>query len=469
MKKIAQYLFLLTLILSMLCPMSAAVDQSDNDDAFPANMIRVGLYYGSEVKSEVHLKTTAALGFRIGFYDESRTLHAIASVGNQNVIIAPNTNATLSNGDVFGIHLRLPATFESFEEASDNARRNGGFPAFCNGLFYVMIGSYATPEEAQSALDSLGRDAEIYYDAGRGVLVLSENDAQPLFLFDYSSTHALVLSPHDNNTKPVTQCEDNRYYGDFQFNRVSGNSMTVVNCVALEDYVKGVVPNEMSSSWPIEALKAQAVCARTYALKNLNSYRIYGFDVTDDTSSQVYRGLKDADETTDAACEATAGEVLRYHGELCAIYYFAADGGATESAENVWNDLPIPYLKSVSDPYESELDFYCKSWGVSVSHSRFGDIVVQTDDNGNVRTVTVGDTVYRNDAVRNFLVLVGAPYNSRHFTLSYHADTDAYTINGSGYGHNLGMSQWGAFSMAQNHEYSYREILSYYFTGATVE
>lgn len=469
MKIIGQRLLVLVVTFCLLCSVQAVAVKQESGKPLPANMIRVGLYYGAEAKTELRLHTNASQGYRIGFYDERRTLHAVAAVNEQNVIVAPNTNTSLSSGELFGIHLRLPASFDNFDDAADNARRNGGFPAFCNGLFYVMIGSYASAEDAQAALDSLGREAEIYHDSGRGVLVLSENDVHPLFLFDYSSTHALVLSPYDNDGKPVTQCGENQYYGDFQFNRVSGSAMTVVNCVALEDYVKGVVPNEMSASWPVEALKAQAVCARTYALKNLNSYRVYGFDVTDDTSSQMYCGLKNADETTDAACDATAGEVLRYQGELCAVYYFAADGGSTESAENVWNDLPIPYLKSVSDQHESELDFYCKNWSVNVSHERFGDIVIQTDESGNVNAVTVGDAVYRNDAVRNFLVLVGAPYNSRHFTLDYRADADIYVIHGSGYGHNLGMSQWGAFSLAQNHDYSYQDILSYYFTGATVE
>ena len=468
MKTIYRYTALIMMTVFILSFSCYAANPADEGAALSANMIRVGLYYGIETKVEVSLETDAELGYRIGFYDESRTLHALGSIPNRSVVVAPNTNATLSDHTVCGIHLRLPASFQTFDEAKQSASANGGFPAFCNGLFYVMIGSYASSEDAQSALAQLGREAEIYYDGGRGVVVLAQNSDQPLFLFDYASTHALVLSPHDSSQKPVTKCDGNRYYGDFQFNRVTPSGMTVVNCVLLEDYVKGVVPNEMSASWPEEALKAQAVCARTFALKNLNRYRIYGFDVSDDTYSQVYRGLLNADDSTNAACEATAGEVLRYQGELCSVYYFAADGGATQSSETVWNDVKVPYLKGIADPYESDMSFYCKSWSTGVSRGQFGEIKAESDSNGNVLSVKVGDKVYRNDLVRDFLVLAGAPYNSRHFTLTYQKDSDSYYIQGSGFGHNLGMSQWGAYAMAQEHGMSYQDILSFYFTGAVV-
>lgn len=455
-------------ILLMLAPMCLPVSAENPDASLPAEMIRVGLFYGSGARQEIQLHTTADLGYRIGFYDDDRTLHAIGSIPDQSVTIVPNATATISAGEIGEFHLRFPARFESFDEAAENARSNNGFPAFCNGEFCVMLGSYPTSEAAQEALNSLGREAEIYSDSTRASLVLPPDSTAPLFLFDYSSTHALVLSPYDSQTKPATTCAGTQYYGDFQFNRLTPEKLTVVNCVALEDYVKGILPNEMSAAWPTEALKAQAVCARTYALKNLNSYRIYGFDVSNDTTSQVYRGLTDADDTTNAACDATAGEVLRYQGDLCAVYYFAADGGSTESSEYVWNDVEIPYLRGIADPYESEINFYCKSWTAGVSRAHLGALYIDYSDSGIVRSVSYGDKVFQNDAVRDFLVLIGAPYNSRCFSVSYNDSSDSYTIQGSGFGHNLGMSQWGAYCMADKHGMNYRDILSFYFAGATV-
>lgn len=467
MKKCVHRLTAFMIAIFLLCPVCCTLKVKAVRDDLPAEMIRVGLFYGAAARAEVLLDTSAENGYQLGFYDENRVLHAIARVGSQQVAVAPNTNAQLSCGEVSGIHLRLPASFTSFEDALESARSNGGFPAFCNGLFYVMIGSYSSAEQAQEALDSLGREAEIYYDAGRGVLVVDPEDAQVLFLFDYSSTHSLVLAP-DDSVKPITKCGEYRYRGNFQFNRVDGSAMTVVNCVELEDYVKGVIPNEMSASWPEEALKAQAVCARTYALKNLNGYRIYGFDVTDDTNSQVYRGLREADDVTDGACDATAGEALWYNGELCAVYYFAADGGATINSEDAWNDVAVSYLTGVKDPYESEIDFYCKSWSAAASRSQLGDIKADLDENGNVRSVKVGDKLYKNDAVRDFLSQIGAPYNSRHFQISLNEEANTYSISGNGFGHNLGMSQWGAMAMAEKHDMNYKDILTFYFTGATV-
>ena len=87
----------------------------------------------------------------------------------------------------------------------------------------------------------------------------------------------------------------------------------------------------------MEALKAQAVCARTYAVYNQNAYEAYCFDLTDNTESQVYRGTTWATERTDAAVDATRGELVRYEGEVCEIYYFAADGGATEDGRYVFD------------------------------------------------------------------------------------------------------------------------------------
>lgn len=468
MKIVFRRTILLLIVVLMLTPICSAVSLGDQNASLPAELIRVGLFYGSDAMHEVQLTTTADMGYRIGFYDEDRTLHAVGSIGERNVMVIPNTTMTVGTGEIGGYHLRLPARFDSFEEAVKNADANNGFPAFCNGEFCIMIGSYPTREAAQAALGTLGREAEVYSDDGRGTLVLPADLNEPLLLFDYSSTHALVLSPHDSRTKSVTTCAGTQYYGDFMFNRLSSDRLTVINCVELEDYVKGVLPNEMSSSWPMEALKAQAVCARTYALKNLNGYRVYGFDVTDDTTSQVYRGLHDADSTTDAACDATAGEVLRYEGDLCAVYYFAADGGATVNSEDVWNDIEIPYLRSVKDTYEADADFYCKSWYTGVSREYLGQLYMDYDDNGIVKSVSYGDKVFRNDAVRDFLVLIGAPYNSRIFSAAYDENTDAYAFRGRGFGHNLGMSQWGAYAMAEKHGMNYQEILTFYFTGATV-
>ena len=137
----------------------------------------------------------------------------------------------------------------------------------------------------------------------------------------------------------------------FSITGENGGDLIVYNLVDIEDYVKGVIPYEMSNSWPIEALKAQAVCARTYAMA---SRKHSGFDLCTTECCQVYRGVGLANDTTDSAVEQTAGQYLTYNGELCVTYYSSSDGGATENSENVWT-AAVGYLKGVIDPYEADI------------------------------------------------------------------------------------------------------------------
>lgn len=436
-------------------------------DAEPVtvSIVRVGLFFGSETKSEMQLDLSNGGSFQAGYYDAERRFVAVGAVSAPRVNVVPDRNAEIGDGMTGAYHIRLRQSYTSFDSARQDAEKYGGFPAYLNGKHAVLVGSYSTVADAQSALNSRGLDADVFSGSSRSVSVLRANTEQVLFLFDCGSTYALTLKPASSE-KAVTQCGQYSYYGDFQFARLTGDDLTVVNYVGLEDYTKGVLPNEMASDWPLEALKAQAVVARTYAIANLNKYRSYGFDLSNDTSSQVYRGLRSASEKTDRAVDETAGQFVRYEGKLCAVYYFAADGGATEDSENVWSETAAPYLRGVEDPYEADIDFYCKSWRLTVSKDDVGDVDVTYTPIGNVLTVTVGGTTYSRDNVRTFLRNVGASYTSRHFSVTESGDN--YVIQGGGYGHNLGMSQWGAYSMAGKHGMTYDQIISFYFTGAYV-
>jgi stage II sporulation protein D len=130
-------------------------------------------------------------------------------------------------------------------------------------------------------------------------------------------------------------------------------SLNAVNAVPVDQYVKGVIPNESPASWPQAALRAQAVAARSYALTVQVSGN--GFDLYDDASSQVYEGLGSETAATNQAAEATKGEVLTYGGEIAEAYFSACSGGHTESVQNVFFGSPVPYLVGVEDPY----DYYC--------------------------------------------------------------------------------------------------------------
>jgi stage II sporulation protein D len=132
--------------------------------------------------------------------------------------------------------------------------------------------------------------------------------------------------------------------------RADGGSLEVINAVGIEGYVKGVVPNEVPASWPAAALRAQAVVARSYGLA---TGRRGPFDHFDDTRSQVYEGRRSETPETNRAVAATRRQVVTYRGETAVTYYFSTSGGETENAEFGFpGSDPVPYLKSVKDPYD---------------------------------------------------------------------------------------------------------------------
>jgi stage II sporulation protein D len=143
-----------------------------------------------------------------------------------------------------------------------------------------------------------------------------------------------------------------------------GGELLVINSIDIDGYTRGVVPNEMPSSWPQDALRAQAVAARSYALATRRGGGT--FDLYSDTRSQVYKGRSTETPATNKAVTATAGQVVTYHGELATTFYYSTSGGQTEDARYGFGGSAIPYLKSVKDPYD----------GVSPLHNwtaRFSD------------------------------------------------------------------------------------------------
>jgi SpoIID/LytB domain protein len=140
-------------------------------------------------------------------------------------------------------------------------------------------------------------------------------------------------------------------------------SLNVVNALALEQYVKGVIPNESPPSWPQAELRAQAVESRSFALSA--GVDGNGFDLYSDTRSQVYKGLESETPSTDEAADATRGQVVTYGGKVAETFFSACSGGYTESVQDVFGGPPVPYLVGVPDPYDS----YCPlhSWTLRFS------------------------------------------------------------------------------------------------------
>jgi stage II sporulation protein D len=187
------------------------------------------------------------------------------------------------------------------------------------------------------------------------------------------------------------------YRGSAQLLR-AGRKVLVVNRVAVERYLRGVVPSEMPASWPAEALEAQADVARSYALRSLRPDE--PFDVYADTRSQMYGGVAAEAPATTAAVEATRGELVTYAGEVAQTFFFSTSGGTTAANEEVWGGLPIAYLRSVDDPHDDLSPYH--RWTVrftarelrsrlsDVSPGRFRSIaVVARTPSGRAATVRV--------------------------------------------------------------------------------
>ncbi|MGI6181585.1 MAG: SpoIID/LytB domain-containing protein, partial [Agathobaculum sp.] len=192
-----------------------------------------------------------------------------------------------------------------------------------------------------------------------------------------------------------------KWYGSFVYRITAGNKLTVINYVGLEDYVKGVLPYEVDPNWPAEALKAQAVCARSFAL-GTHKHTSEGYDLCNTTNCQVYLGTNKATAASDAAVEATAGEYLMYNGEPVIGYFFSSDGGATEDAANVWGG-DYAYLKGKVDPYEEKVDEWSVTLTAEEIRKKLTDVgyqigtvanvaVTKRTATDNVNEVTVTDT-----------------------------------------------------------------------------
>ena len=358
-------------------------------------MVRVGLAYGSGalVNANLENNTGYGSGYRMGYFDDDLDFVELAwtdedetqitMVKTQNTWVNGTSYSNSDNGgDVIGCyHVLVESGYRSYEQAAADAQEyRDGFVAWIDGDYQVRAGSYTSRQEAEDAAQSLG--GTVAGTSSYAVNVTRTGTAEILFQFDGGDALALGVMPDVTGADAVrTWFKDYRYYGGFRYERIGGGNLTVVNIVDLETYIKGVVPYEMSSSWPLEALKVQAVCARSYAYINIHSgkHTSYHFDVCNTTDCQAYYGAGtnsssyQATERTDQAVDETAGEYAWYDGQVIEAFYSSSHGGASESVYNVWGTSleQYPYLCGVEDPYEADMaskNSY-SSWTVSYTSS----------------------------------------------------------------------------------------------------
>lgn len=178
------------------------------------------------------------------------------------------------------------------------------------------------------------------------------------------------------------------YRGRLEFGRYNEIGISAVNIISLKFYLYSVLPSEMPSDWPLEALKAQAVTARNYAIyytKISPKYKDKPYPICDTTKSQVYKGLLEEGDKTNKAVDETSNELIYYNNKIVPVYYFSSSGGHTENSENVWTNK-LPYLKGVPDIYE--LDPKIEPWIKSITSNEIKKILLAHDINiGNILDV----------------------------------------------------------------------------------
>ena len=251
-----------------------------------------------------------------------------------------------------------------------------------------------------------------------------------------------------------------------------GQGLVAINYVDLEDYLYSVVGSEMLAHWPLEALKAQAVAARSYAIhKHLkSSNRLYDLDTT--TSTQVYKGLKSESSTTHDAVNDTVGQTITYQGKIILAVFHSSSGGHTENVEDVWSS-PLPYLRGVID-FDREAPVF--EWTKNFSNlelssriSGVGNVTAMIPEQvtplGRIKTMKVvgdrGSKRISGNQLRKILDLRSTLFRVRK-------TGGEFQVYGRGFGHGIGMSQWGAYYLAQQ-GMNYRQILAHYYPSTRLD
>ena len=245
--------------------------------------------------------------------------------------------------------------------------------------------------------------------------------------------------------------------------------ITAINHVDLEDYLYSVVGAEAVSTWPLEALKAQAVAARSYALYKRNTGTNSLYDVDTTVGTQVYKGLDSEYTTTHEAVDSTLGQIMTYNNEVILAAFHSSSGGYTENVEDVWSS-PLPYLRAVID-YDQQSPVF--EWQQVIPVTEIQNLVagigiikglkpLQMTPRGRIVTMEVmgdrGTATVSGKQLRQALKL-----RSTLFRVS--TEGNNLHIKGRGYGHGLGLSQWGAYYLAKQ-GVDYHQILAHYYQSA---
>ena len=478
--------------------------------------------YSKQIQVEVHNASSTSLNLSGVYKLQNLTT-------NEMFYALPNTPVTFSqvNGEV-SIYQTGASMFSSKGYALHAISGNEKIVVF-NKNVDGKKGATTEYETVKSYKAFQGANYVNEFTNGNGETWYSITDEQGVSSWIPASSARVA----EVSSLPIGKAPDGREYrGSFNVVK-SGATVQIVNRLDLENYLKGVIPNESPASWHIEALKAQTVAARSYTLSKAGI-------LSSTTKDQMYKGYSSEHKNSNAAVEATNGLVLKANGKLVQAYYYSTSGGRTANIGEVWNSTQVSHFVSVDDSIE--VSPY-KNWSVSIPVSnilkKFGFASTDTlldikltkgGSNGEVtavtavtstgqKTITGNETVMRNV----FLDANNASLKSSWFDISFTKPTggtdlaiqgvkgssevtsfkgmsvqtangtvtipdgsvkvqtnegiisttgvtgvQTVTVNGKGYGHRIGMSQYGAKARAEA-GWTYDRILKHYYQGTTIE
>jgi stage II sporulation protein D len=260
----------------------------------------------------------------------------------------------------------------------------------------------------------------------------------------------------------------------------TGQGLTAVNYVNLEQYLYSVLGSEMNGNWPQEALKAQAVAARSYALYQRQSSANSVFDLGDTDFWQVYTGVDRESVGTQMAVNATAGEVLTHKGQIINAVFHSSSGGCIDNVEEVWTQ-PLPYLRAKRD-FDQGAPVY--QWSKTFDRNQLSSRItgvgeiesIEVDKQTTCKRIvsmrvkgSKGTRTISGDALRSALDLRSTLFSIVSQTDRATKSNDgkpaptSFVVNGNGFGHGLGLSQYGAYNLALQQRWNYQQIVLYYY------
>ena len=381
-----------------------------------------------------------------------------------------------------------------------------------NGGLYLLDGNSFREVQYGDSYSYIDVELNYYGD----IVITTDRGAE----FNYNPRDNSVFGNIDR--EPVVNIGGKDYRGYVKF-VVNDNKLYIVNRVNVEDYVKGILPKEMSQSFPEEALKAQAVASRSFAAANKDKFISSGYNLDDTTSSQVYGGKSVETDKTNRAVDDTRGQYMYYAGEVADTMYHASSGGKTESSTEVWSGKNIPYLVSVEDEYSTHHKDY--EWQLKYSVGELTNLLSGLGSFGTIQNIEVGSvtstgrakdikiygsaktesvsaskfraalgntkckstsfeiisdgTIANAESVKETLAKPNPKYSTDEGEIEVVnfikliaseksvGTSEHITIRGRGYGHGVGMSQYGAAEMA-NRGNNYRAILEHYYRGVSI-